>query len=120
MDLKTGLLSASSALRALIGLDDRADLHPTSKVLDLVHPADRQAIELQGAEAVMNQVQILGRLLVALIYLTLLCALSPSMTVAAIVVLGLAVLPVLRFMRHGQIIGKLPSGLVNVRRSSRW
>jgi len=55
VDLKNGLMSASSALRTLIDLSHTTELLVVEKVLDLIHPEDRGAIQSATAEALMNR-----------------------------------------------------------------
>jgi diguanylate cyclase (GGDEF)-like protein len=55
VDLRTGLLTASSALRTLIDLGDDVESFPVGKALDVVHPEDRAALEREGAGAIANR-----------------------------------------------------------------
>ena len=54
IDLRSGELTASSALRTLVDFGDR-DSAPLEKVLDVVHPEDRQALERESAVAIANR-----------------------------------------------------------------
>ena len=55
IDLRTGMLSASSALRTLIDLGEEIEFHSVEKLLDVVHPEDRAVLESQSMEAIMNR-----------------------------------------------------------------
>ncbi len=55
IDLRTGLLKPSIAFRSLFGLGGEDDLLFVEKVLDLVHPEDRAALESAGFQALSNR-----------------------------------------------------------------
>ncbi len=70
--------------------------------------ANELTTEAQVAvEGAMSWVMLVGMLLLALIYLSILFALSVEMTVAAILVMALAVMPVAYLLRRGSKVGAL-------------
>ena len=60
-----------------------------------------------AVDGAMLAVQLLGMVLLALIYVSVLCALSVGMTIAALLVMLVAVMPVLLFMKRGRTVGRL-------------
>jgi diguanylate cyclase (GGDEF)-like protein len=54
LDLRTGLLTTSRALRSLVGLGDEIG-PPLERLLGLVHPEDKPALEREGAAAIRNR-----------------------------------------------------------------
>ena len=64
-------------------------------------------IEAQVAvEGVMTAITMIGMMLLSIIYLSVLFALSVEMTIAAILILGLAVTPVVYFVKRGRVVGQ--------------
>ncbi len=55
LDLSTGLLSGSRALRALLGLADDIKLPPAGELLEWVHPEDRDGIATLIGEAIRER-----------------------------------------------------------------
>jgi subfamily B ATP-binding cassette protein MsbA len=64
-------------------------------------------IETQGAvECAMATIAIAGYSIVCFVYVSMLVALSVPMTIAAVVVIGIAALPVAWMMREGRLVGR--------------
>ena len=54
VDLRTGLMTISTALRALLGLGNEVEVSKVERVVDMVHPEDRAALERGIAKAIAN------------------------------------------------------------------
>ena len=86
-------------LKARLGYGENEGLGRTINDLTTEAP-----VAVDGA---MLAVQLLGMALLALIYVGVLFALSIGMTIAALLVMLLAVMPVLLFMKRGRTVGRL-------------
>jgi ABC-type multidrug transport system fused ATPase/permease subunit len=60
-----------------------------------------------AVESAMTTISLLSMSVLALIYLGILCALSIEMTVIALLVIALAVVPMIHFVKRGQTVGRL-------------
>jgi ABC-type multidrug transport system fused ATPase/permease subunit len=60
-----------------------------------------------AVEAAMTSISLISMSVLALVYFSILLALSIEMTVAALVVILIAVAPVIRFIKRGQAVGVL-------------
>lgn len=52
VDVATGLLTGSKALRSILGLDDDSPFPVGAEIFDWIHPADRESIKKLAAEAI--------------------------------------------------------------------